>query len=280
MLSIIIPSWNNKEYLECCIHSILQNSKYKHQIVVHINEGADGSLEILKQLNITYTYSNTNIGVCKAINKAYSLCTNQYIMYMNDDMYVSKNWDEPLINYIQKLAPNIPFMLSATMVEPSNTNNSCVLVNNFGNKPTNFKQIEFEIFASNTIKANWSGSFWPPNIVPKFLWEKVNGFNEAYSPGMSSDDAFVHDCWNAGCRIFVGLGNSLVYHFQGKSTGRIVKNNGRKQYLLQYGITQGDFRKHYLKLGKECLNNNNLLTPNWFIIKLLKLKGFLKLLLQ
>ena len=49
MFSIIIPSLNNLEYLKLCIHSLEKNSKYKHEIIVHINEGKDGTINYLKE---------------------------------------------------------------------------------------------------------------------------------------------------------------------------------------------------------------------------------------
>jgi glycosyltransferase involved in cell wall biosynthesis len=43
MFSIIIPTYNNIEYLKICITSILKNSNFNHEIIVHINEGNDGT---------------------------------------------------------------------------------------------------------------------------------------------------------------------------------------------------------------------------------------------
>jgi glycosyltransferase involved in cell wall biosynthesis len=37
MFSIIIPTFNNLDYLKMCISSIKKNSKFKHQIIVHVN---------------------------------------------------------------------------------------------------------------------------------------------------------------------------------------------------------------------------------------------------
>ena len=44
MFSIIIPTFNNLEYLKLCLKSIQKNSKFDHEIIVHINEGNDGTL--------------------------------------------------------------------------------------------------------------------------------------------------------------------------------------------------------------------------------------------
>ena len=58
MFSIILPTYNNLEYLKLTLESIFKNSKYKHDIIVHVNEGIDGSLDYLKSKKIEFTYSN------------------------------------------------------------------------------------------------------------------------------------------------------------------------------------------------------------------------------
>ena len=39
MFSILIPSFNNLEYLKTCINSLKKNSKYAHQIIVTLMKG-------------------------------------------------------------------------------------------------------------------------------------------------------------------------------------------------------------------------------------------------
>ena len=55
MFSILIPTFNNLEYLKICINSLKKNSNFSHQIIVHVNEGTDGTGEYLKKNNIEYT---------------------------------------------------------------------------------------------------------------------------------------------------------------------------------------------------------------------------------
>ena len=54
MFSIIIPTFNNLEYLKLCLKSINKNSKYKHQVIPHVNVGDDGSKDYLKNMIIYY----------------------------------------------------------------------------------------------------------------------------------------------------------------------------------------------------------------------------------
>ena len=54
--SIILPSWNNLKYLMLCLDSIKKNSKYEHDINVHLNVGSDGSVEYLEKNGIKFIF--------------------------------------------------------------------------------------------------------------------------------------------------------------------------------------------------------------------------------
>ena len=68
MFSVIIPTFNNLNYLKLCIKSLIKNSKYKHELIFHVNEGSDGTLNYIKVNNFIHTFSNINSGVCVAYN--------------------------------------------------------------------------------------------------------------------------------------------------------------------------------------------------------------------
>ena len=50
------------------------------------------------------------------------------------------------------------------------------------------------------------------------------------------------------------MGSSLVYHFACVSTGRIKKNDGRKQFLRKWNVSQKDFDRHVLRRGEVAHN--------------------------
>ena len=79
MFSIIIPSYNNLNYLKLCIQSLKKNSKFKHEIVVHVNDGKDGTLDFVKEENIKFTYTSYNAGICEGVNKASKVSTMKYL---------------------------------------------------------------------------------------------------------------------------------------------------------------------------------------------------------
>ena len=115
MFSIIIPSFNNLNYLKICINSIIKNSIFDHQIIVHVQEGSDGTIDFLKKNNIEFTYSQENIGMPKALNMASKLSNNEYLIISHDDFYYCPNWDNEFKKEIDKHSNN-NFLLTATMV--------------------------------------------------------------------------------------------------------------------------------------------------------------------
>ena len=118
MFSIIIPTFNNLEYLKLCLKSIKKNSSFDHEINIHVNEGIDGSLEYLKNKKYNITYSEKNLGVCVAFNEAVKKSTKEYIVLAHDDMYFCPDWDTVFVEELTKLNDIKDFFLSGTMVQP------------------------------------------------------------------------------------------------------------------------------------------------------------------
>ena len=106
MFSILIPTFNNLNYLKFCINSIKRNSKYNHEIIPHVNIGNDGTIKFLKQENINFTFTEYNSGICEGINKASRLAKYDYFLYAHDDFYFCPDWDRILNNEVKKIGHN------------------------------------------------------------------------------------------------------------------------------------------------------------------------------
>ncbi|MCF8254347.1 MAG: glycosyltransferase [Bacteroidia bacterium] len=274
LFSILIPSWNNLPYLKLCIEGILKNSKYKHQIIIHVNEGKDGTLEWVQQTSYSYTHSLTNEGVCHGLNAMSKLAETNYILYLNDDMFVGKNWDDYLYQAIQEKGDEY-FYYSGTMVEYEDTGNPSVLSPyNFGTTFDTFDENAFNKLVNESPKKDWFGACWPPSIVHKRLWDYVNGYDVDYSPGFYSDPDFAMKLWEVGVRDFRGIGKSLVYHFKCKSTGRVVRNNGRKTFAKKWGFSSSFLYKNVLLMGQLVEPGIELKMPSGLNLILAKIKGW------
>jgi glycosyltransferase involved in cell wall biosynthesis len=184
------------------------------------------------------------------MNAAASLAQTDYIVYLNDDMYLLPKWDKYLVDEIEKIGHNY-FFLSSTTIEPrvTKSNNCNIAPYDYGNEPANFDEKRLLAEYESLVKEDWSGATWPPNIVHRSLWELVGGYSIEFSPGMYSDPDFSMKLWQSGVRYFKGVAKSRAYHFLSRSTGRIKKNDGSKQFLHKWGITNSTFGKYYIKRG-------------------------------
>ena len=242
--SIVIPTYNNIEYLKLLIKSIIENSIFKHEIIVHVNDGSDGTLHFIKKKKIKYTYSKNNIGLCRSVNLSSQLVTTNYILYAHDDMYFCKNWDYFLDLELKKYKNNL-FYISGTNVSSKNG----LIDFNCGSNPKNFDSKKFNNFCKYNKSNDLQGSHWAPHIIHISLWKKISGFSEEFSPGDGSDPDLCMKLWNQKVRVFKSISLFKVYHFGSKTVrnGKIKKNNGTKIFLLKWGFNPRFFRKFYLR---------------------------------
>lgn len=265
MFSIIIPSFNNFQYLKLCVNSIKKNSKFDHQIILHINEGSDGSLDYVKENNIEHTYSKKNIGLCSAANLAAKKAITDYIIYSHDDMYFCPEWDEILFNEINKTKTNL-YYFSGTMIDP----NGGHIRFDCGDKVENFNE---EKLLNNYKKLNYfdyQGSNWAPHLIRKEVWDEIGGFSEEFNPGFASDPDLNMKLWNKGVRIFKGLSKLKVYHFGSISLRKksgLIRNKGSRQFLKKWGITISFFKKYYLRSNTEYFDELDEPNKNFYFYK-------------
>jgi glycosyltransferase involved in cell wall biosynthesis len=254
LFSIVIPTWNNIEMLQLCISSILKNSSYKHQIILHINEGNDGTREWADQKQLDHTVSETNIGVCYAVNAAAGLATTDYILYLNDDMYVCPDWDKYLWEEIQRM-PDKLFYLSATAIEPFDAGKKCAITPySYGTNPADFREAELLASYPTLPMHDWNGASWPPSVVHRDVWNTVGGYSVEFFPGFYSDPDFSLKLWKMGVRNFKGVSRSRVYHFLEHSTQRLGNRrvkDGNKVFLNKWGISAAMFYEFYLRMGSR-----------------------------
>ena len=249
MFSIVIPTLNNINYLKLCIKSIKNNSNFNHELIIHINQGTDGTIEFLKKEKIKYSYTKYNAGICEGVNLASKLSTTNYILYAHDDFYFCPRWDDALVNELKDLKNNL-FYFSGTMIQNGQVELNC------GNSLEDFNEKKLLNEYKNIKFNDFQGSTWAPHLIHKDLWNKIGGFSEEYFPGTGSDPDLNMKLWKEGVRIFKGLQNCKVYHFGSIVTRQKEKkfntitesgSKGSKIFLLKWGISIKFFKKYFLK---------------------------------
>ena len=257
MFSILIPSFNNLDYLKKCIESLKKNSNFNHQIIVHVNEGSDGTLDFIKEKKIDFTHSRTNIGMPKALNTSSKKAKFQYILISHDDFYYCPGWDQIFHEEIKKMKHN-NFYLSGTMVGEGQVKFDAGLdIDNFNEKKLLENLNEIKTF-------DFQGTTKCPGLVHKDIWQKVGGWSEEFSPTGGDDSDFAMKLWNINVRIFKGLGKCSAYHFGSVTTRKKDKklftylgSRGNKIFKKKWGYSINFFEKFYLRSGLD--KNKNLI---------------------
>ena len=245
MFSIIIPTFNNIDYLKICIDSIKKNSKYNHEIILHVNDGSDGTLEYVKNNRYIHTHTRENVGLCTAVNLAAKKSSTNYIIYAHDDMYFCPNWDISFKKEINNTNGNL-YLISGTMIEA----NSGHLQLDCGSDFSDFNEKKFLAEYNSINYYDFQGTTWCPQLIHKDTWNKVGGLSEEFNPGIGSDPDLNMKLWISGVRIFKGLSNCRVYHFGSVSLRKKInlkRNRGSDIFLKKWGISIKFFKKHYLR---------------------------------
>lgn len=108
--SIIIPVYNNEEYLEQSISSVYQQIYKNFELIVIDDCSNDSSPNILAKLKKTYNFklinNLTNLGKFKSLNNALKIITGNYFLVLDSDDYLSP--ERLIYDYaIFKSNPNI-----------------------------------------------------------------------------------------------------------------------------------------------------------------------------
>ena len=106
VISIIVPVYNVKDYLERCVSSILCQT-YKNIEVILVDDGStDGSGELAEEIakrdKRVKVIRKTNGGVSSARNVGIETATGEYVGFVDGDDYIDPDMYEFLYNLIAK----------------------------------------------------------------------------------------------------------------------------------------------------------------------------------
>jgi GT2 family glycosyltransferase len=105
LVSVIIINYNNKNYLNRCIDSIL-NQTYKNIEIIFIDNKSndlsyDYVIEEYSDKEINFIRNEVNNGYAGGANQGIKISKGEYVVILNPDIIMEYNFIEELVNYIK-----------------------------------------------------------------------------------------------------------------------------------------------------------------------------------
>lgn len=104
-LSIVIVSWNVRDYLKACIESIYKHTKgINFEVIVVDNASSDGSANMVRKFfpEVKIITNKYNAGFSKANNQAINMSKGKYIAILNPDTLLIEDIFNPIVKYLEK----------------------------------------------------------------------------------------------------------------------------------------------------------------------------------
>ncbi|MCX8522322.1 glycosyltransferase [Chryseobacterium formosus] len=164
-ISIITPSYNQAQYLEATILSVLGQNYPNLEYIIMDGGSTDSSEEIIKKYenNLAYWQSKKDRGQADAINQGFEKCTGDILMWLNSD---------------DMLMPNIlHFVASKYLEDPSKIYfGNCIHFKNEDNLITWGSDVIKDVEMLRLNEADYviqPSSFWSKDI-----WKSVGPLSE------------------------------------------------------------------------------------------------------
>ncbi|MCD6097658.1 glycosyltransferase family 2 protein [bacterium] len=105
-LSIIIVSYNCKEYLLDCLNSIFSHppKTAELELIVVDNASSDGTVDAIREdyPRVKLVPNEENLGFAAGCNIGFEHSTGEYVLFLNPDVVVNETSFDPLISFLDK----------------------------------------------------------------------------------------------------------------------------------------------------------------------------------
>jgi glycosyltransferase involved in cell wall biosynthesis len=219
LVSIVIPCYNQAEYLEKTVQSAL-TSDYRPIEILLVNDGStDNSLSLAQRLctenPMIKVIDQKNAGVATARNKGISMAQGEYILPLDGDDLISENYISEAVRVLDSTPEAKVVYCQAVKFDEQ------------GQKSWNLKPFSRNQLAKDNM-------IFVSALFRKSDWAEVGGFSEDMKMGREDWEFWIKMLKNGGEVVqlpFVGFFYRLTPGSKRKKTGTNQKKRERIAYL-------------------------------------------------
>ena len=109
MLSIIILTFNSKEFIKSCLDSVFAQDYRDFEVIVIDNGSRDDSTSFIKNNypQVILIENKENLGACKARNQAIDIARGKWILTLDCDIILEKDFFKKVISFVEKSTESV-----------------------------------------------------------------------------------------------------------------------------------------------------------------------------
>jgi len=258
MISIIIPTYKNPDYLDLCLKSIVDGQQNANEIIVVVDGFVDKSKDILKKYKNVYAIEfEENRGIQTAMNFGVWNASNEKVFIVNDDNVLPPGWDVRLEEIYN---PNIIFTVN--QIEPTGPSMYSFPTFDCGQTTSTFnfdKYIALEQSLSKN-KLSPDGNIFPI-LLNKKWYVAVGGLDTFYNSPNWCDIDFFMKLHMIPSVSYARTHYVHLYHFGSVSTRKSGESD-QFRALEQQAAQQFHYKWGYLpNLFENAMKYNNSKLP-------------------
>jgi glycosyltransferase involved in cell wall biosynthesis len=251
-ISVVIPSYNNLEYLKLIYNSVRKISK-DIEVILFDDGGTDGTKDWMVSLNDTNTIVHllqNRIGHTILYDRGFKEASGKIIGILHADMIVHTNFFDNILKHI-----NEGNVVCGTCVEPPlHPPGKEKHIFDAGLYPNEFNEELFKDFCNKVEGGISEGIFAPWFLLKDEYFDKIGGHDTMYAPyGYEDSDLFTRMAL-AGFN-FIQSRDALVYHFTQRghkwTKGVGIENDGYKEQM------EKTRRMYVKKFGSDPIFDEN-----------------------
>jgi len=253
--SIIIPNWNGEKLLKNNLPAVFKSGV--DQVIVVDNGSEDGSVALLKNLQVQYPqlktiFNQKNLGFARAVNQGVKEAKNEIVVLLNNDVVPEEDFLKPLAKDFEDEK-----VFAVSLNEPQWSWAKGKWVKGFIEHETGPKTKTPHL------------SFWAnggSGAFRKSIWLELGGLDEIFAPFYWEDIDLSYRAWKRGFKI-LWEPQSVVHHQHETTIGlrfnqKYVDLITQRNQLLFIWKNTTDFRM--LLVHKAFLWKKLLTQPGYF----------------
>lgn len=228
-VSIVVLTYNNKDYTRKCLDSIFEKTAYPNfEVVVVDNASVDGTQDLLceyekQHKNMHVVLNPENTGFARGNNIGALAASGDFIIFLNNDTVVTHGWVDGLLRHLQDPQTG--------MVGP---------VTSFSGNETRIDVDyltldEMDAFAEQYTRKHKGKSFEISVLafmcvaVRRQVWEETGSLDEIFGVGMFEDDDYALRLKKKGYRLLCAQ-DVFIHHAGEASFSRLDRSFYRQLF--------------------------------------------------